>query len=85
VIDLAEGMTRTPGDVSDEMMAGVVGRFGDKGALELVHLIAWENARARTNVALGLGAEGFSEGRACALGPREVTAAATEERPELAA
>ncbi len=82
VIDLAEGMTRTPGEVSDELMARVVERFGDKGALELVHLIAWENNRARANVALGFGSAGFSEGRACALGPRQVAAA---ERPAVAA
>jgi AhpD family alkylhydroperoxidase len=76
VIDLAEGMTATPGDVSDELMAAVVARFGDKGTLELVQLIAWENARARGNIALGIGADGFSEGRACALAPSVVGAAA---------
>jgi alkylhydroperoxidase family enzyme len=75
VINLAEGMTRTPGEVSDELMARVVERFGDKGTLELVHLIAWENNRARANIALGIGPAGFSEGRACALGPRAVAAA----------
>jgi 4-carboxymuconolactone decarboxylase len=84
VIDLAEGMTRTPAAVSDELMARVVARFGDKGALELVHLIAWENDRARGNVALGMGSAGFSEGRACSLGPREVAAAA-ERRESVAA
>lgn len=72
VIELAEGMTRTPGDVSDELMAQVVARFGDKGTLELVHLIAWENARARANIALDMGAAGFSEGRVCSLNPRAV-------------
>lgn len=76
VIDLAEGMTRTPGEVSDELMARIVERFGDKGTLELVHLIAWENSRARANIALDMGAAGFSEGRACSLAPREVEAAA---------
>ena len=35
--------------------------------MELVQLIAWENHRSRQNVALGIGAEGFSEGKACAL------------------
>lgn len=74
VIELAEGMTRTPGEVSDELMAQVVARFGDKGTLELVHLIAWENARARGNIALDMGSAGFSEGRACSLGPRQVGA-----------
>lgn len=75
VIDLAEGMTRTPAVVSDELMARVVERFGEKGALELFHLIAWENDRARGNVALGMGSAGFSEGRACSLDPRQVAAA----------
>lgn len=67
VIDLAIGMTRTPGEVGDELAARVIERFGVKGALELVHLIAWENTRGRANIALGLGAEGFSEGKVCAL------------------
>lgn len=72
VIELAEGMTATPGEVSDELMEQVVARFGEKGTLELVHLIGWENTRARANIALGVGAAGFSEGRACSLGPRQV-------------
>lgn len=75
VIELAEGMTATPGEVSDELMERVVARFGDKGTLELVHLIAWENTRARANIALGVGPAGFSEGRACSLAPRQVAEA----------
>lgn len=67
VIDLATGMTSTPGQVDDELMVQVRERLGVKGAMELVQLIAWENSRARMNVALGIGAEGFSEGKACAL------------------
>jgi AhpD family alkylhydroperoxidase len=67
VIDLATGMTSTPGQVSDELTRRVKARFGVKGTMELVQLIAWENHRSRQNVALGIGAEGFSEGKACAL------------------
>jgi AhpD family alkylhydroperoxidase len=67
VIDLATGMTGTPGRVDDELMERVRTRFGVKGAMELVQLIAWENSRARQNIALGVDAEGFSEGKACAL------------------
>jgi 4-carboxymuconolactone decarboxylase len=67
VIDLAGGISATPGKVDDELMERVQDRFAAKGAMELVQLIAWENARARMNIALGLGAEGFSEGKACAL------------------
>lgn len=70
VIDLATGMTRTPGEIGDELMVRVRERFGVKGTLELVHLIAWENARARINIALEIGPEGFSEGKVCAVPDR---------------
>jgi AhpD family alkylhydroperoxidase len=65
-IDLASGMSRTPGGVGDELMERAVERFGIKGTLELVQLIAWENARARMNLALEIGPEGFSAGKVCA-------------------
>jgi AhpD family alkylhydroperoxidase len=67
VIDLATGMTSTPGQVDDELMERVKARFGVKGTMELVQLIAWENSRSRQNIALGIGAEGFSDGKTCAL------------------
>jgi len=67
VIDLATGMSSTPGQVDDALMERVQARLGVKGTLELTQLIAWENARARQNVALGFCSEGFSEGKACAL------------------
>jgi 4-carboxymuconolactone decarboxylase len=67
VIDLATAMSRTPGEVDDELMDRVRARFGVKGTMELVQLVAWENSRARMNIALGLGAEGFTAGKACAL------------------
>lgn len=70
VIDLASGMSRTPGEVGDELMTRVSERFGIKGTLELVQLIAWENARARMNLALDIGPEGFSEGKVCAVPDR---------------
>jgi 4-carboxymuconolactone decarboxylase len=89
VIDLATGMSSTPGEVDDELMARVRARFGVKGTMELVQLIAWENSRARQNVALGLGAEGFSTGKACAM-PYAATGtvpawnSSTEESPTRA-
>lgn len=67
VIDLATGMTSTPGVVEDELMERVRERFGVKGALELAHMIAWENTRARLNIALDVAPEGFSTGKACAV------------------
>ncbi len=81
VIDLATGMTRTPGTVEEELMATVRERWGDKGALELVHLIAWENARARINVAIDIAPEGFSEGKVCAVPAAKVVATPTEPAP----
>lgn len=66
-IDLATEMTATPGEVEAELTRRLAERFGPKGALELIHLIAWENFRARANVALGFGAAGFSENKVCAL------------------
>jgi AhpD family alkylhydroperoxidase len=78
VIDLAIGMTRTPGEVSEELMARVRERFGAKGALELVHLIAWENTRARVNLALDVGSAGFSEGKVCAIPDRNFAVAAPQ-------
>ncbi len=77
-IDLAVGMTRTPGEVGDELMARVRDRFGAKGTLELVHAIAWENTRSRVNIALDFEAEGFSEGKVCAVPDRSLAAAAAQ-------
>lgn len=81
VIDLATEMTATPGEEGDgELTRRAAARFGPKGALELIHLIAWENFRARANIALGIGAAGFSEGKACAI----PTAPAPRSLPEAA-
>jgi AhpD family alkylhydroperoxidase len=74
VIDYARAMSTTPSEVTDELAAAVAARWGDEGLIELTHLVAWENARARTNQALGVGAGGFSEGRVCALPERAADA-----------
>ncbi len=67
VINYARAMSVTPTEVDDELVAALRERYGDRGVLELTHLVAWENGRARTNAALGVGAGGFSEGKACAI------------------
>jgi AhpD family alkylhydroperoxidase len=77
VIAFARAMTVTPPLVTDAHVAALRARWGDAGALELTHLIAWENARARTNAALGIGAGGFSEGRVCAVAERGASYAAS--------
>ncbi|HEY7960832.1 MAG TPA: carboxymuconolactone decarboxylase family protein [Solirubrobacteraceae bacterium] len=65
-LDLAVGMTVTPVQVDDELIAALRERFDDRQLVELVHMIALENLRSRFNAAFGIGAAGFSEGQACA-------------------
>ncbi len=66
VLDLAVGMTLTPVQVSDELIAALRARFDDAQLVELVHVVALENLRSRFNAAFGIGAAGFSEGQVCA-------------------
>jgi AhpD family alkylhydroperoxidase len=66
VLDLAVGMTSTPVQVSDEMIASLREHFDDAQLVELVHMIALENLRSRFNSTFAIGAAGFSEGQACA-------------------
>jgi len=54
VLRYAEGISRTPVDVPADLV-------------ELTHLVALENLRGRFNLALGIEAAGFSQGRVCAL------------------
>jgi alkylhydroperoxidase family enzyme len=67
VLDYAVGMSRTPVDVSDELIARLREHFDDAQMVELTHLIAVENMYGRFNMALGVGATGFSEGMVCAI------------------
>ena len=60
-------MTETPVDVSDELFAQLREHFNEKQLVELTSAIAWKNYRARFNHALGVEAEGFSEGAVCAV------------------
>ena len=67
VLDYAVGMSRTPAEVSDGLFAEMRKNFDDAQLVELTHLIALENMRGRFNLALGIGAAGFSEGMVCAV------------------
>lgn len=66
VLDYAVAMTRTPTEVTDELVATLRGHFDERQMVELTTLIAIENYRSRFNGAFGLGAQGFSEGAVCA-------------------
>jgi 4-carboxymuconolactone decarboxylase len=67
VLDYAVGMSRTPVEVPDVLFAKLREHFDDAQLVELTHLIALENLRGRFNLALGVGAAGFSEGMVCAV------------------
>jgi alkylhydroperoxidase family enzyme len=52
VLRYAEGMTRTPADVSDAVYAEIQALFSTEQIVELTAAIALENFRARFNCAL---------------------------------
>jgi AhpD family alkylhydroperoxidase len=64
-IAYADAITTDPHTVSDEQVADLRNRFGDKGVMELTYQIGVENMRARMNTALGITEQGFSSGDAC--------------------
>lgn len=70
VIAYAEAMTKTPVEVADALFAGLRQHFNEAQLVELTAAIAWENYRARFDHALGIGAQGFSEGAFCVLAER---------------
>jgi alkylhydroperoxidase family enzyme len=67
VLDYAEAMTETPPTVTDELVARLQRHLDDAQLVELTTTISLENLRSRTNTALGLKSEGFSD--ACAVKP----------------
>jgi 4-carboxymuconolactone decarboxylase len=70
VLDYAVGMCRTPVEVPDELFAALRAHLSDAQLVELTHVIGLENLRGRFNLALGVGAAGFSEGMVCAVPQR---------------
>ncbi len=79
VLEYAEGMTRTPAAVREDLFDALSERLDEAQLVELTAAIAWENYRARFNHAFGMGSQGFSEGAFCPLpdttasDPREAT------------
>ncbi|HEV2494592.1 MAG TPA: hypothetical protein VG204_16130 [Terriglobia bacterium] len=67
VMEYAEAMTRTPVEVPESLFAALREQFNEAQLVELTASIAWENYRARFDHALGIEAQGFSEGAYCAL------------------
>ena len=67
VLEYAAEMSRTPVSVPDDLFGALREHFDEAQMVELTTAIAWENHRARSNHALGMGSQGFSEGPLCLL------------------
>jgi len=67
VLEYAEAMTQTSPTVTDDLSARLLKKLGAPGMVELTAFIGLANQMARTNVALGIEAQGFSS--ACGLAP----------------
>ncbi|MGY1695710.1 carboxymuconolactone decarboxylase family protein [Geodermatophilus sp. SYSU D00814] len=61
VVEYAEAMSTTPMGVTDEMVAALRRDLDDAALVELTTMVAVENSRSRTNSALGLHSQGFSD------------------------
>ncbi len=70
MLDYAVGLSQTPADVSDELVAVLRKNLDDRQLVELTAVIAWENFRARFNRGFAVEAQGFSEGAFCPLPER---------------
>ena len=67
VMEYAEAMSQTPPAVTDEMSAVLLDELGAPGLVELTTWAAMANLYARSNVAMGIEAEGFAA--SCELRP----------------
>jgi AhpD family alkylhydroperoxidase len=74
VLEYAEGISKTPIDVPDELFDRLRARFDEGQIVELTYAAAIENLRARVNWALGIESQGYSEGAVCAIPERPVSA-----------
>jgi alkylhydroperoxidase family enzyme len=67
VLEYAEAMSQTPPTVTDELSARLLAQLGASAMVELTAWVALANVYTRTNVTLGIEAQGFSA--ACGLAP----------------
>jgi AhpD family alkylhydroperoxidase len=72
VLEYADAMTRTPVEVPDELFGALREHFDERQMVELTMSIGLENLYSRTNHAMGIGGEGFSDGMYCVRPARPV-------------
>jgi AhpD family alkylhydroperoxidase len=61
VMEYAEAMSETPPRVTDELSARLLEQLGAPAMVELTAWVAFANMAARSNAALGIESQGFSE------------------------
>jgi AhpD family alkylhydroperoxidase len=77
VLDYATALSRTPIEVTPELVARLREHLDEPQIVEITTQAALENFRARFNGALGLGSQGFSEGAYCVRPDAPAAAGAT--------
>ena len=70
VLDYAVGLSQTPANASDELVARLRKELSDEQLVELTAAIAWENFRARFNRGFDVAAQGYSQGAVCPVPER---------------
>lgn len=72
VLRLADAMSATPANISDELFEALRARFDEAQLVELSGYIAWEHYRARYNRVFDIQSDEFSEGGFCAMPVRKI-------------
>jgi AhpD family alkylhydroperoxidase len=76
VMEYAEAMTTTPPTVTDELSARLLDQLGPAALVELTVFVAFNNLSTRSNVALGVTSQGFSDACEIPLAGRPESVAA---------
>ncbi|HEU5083396.1 MAG TPA: carboxymuconolactone decarboxylase family protein [Acidimicrobiales bacterium] len=61
VMEYAEAMTQTPPQVTDELSARLLDQLGAPALVELTAVVGFANLTARSNTAMGITSQGFSD------------------------
>lgn len=80
VMEYAEAMTNTPPTVTDDLSARLLDRLGPAATVELTVIIAFANLATRSNTALGIESQGFSDACEVPLAARPQASGAVPAR-----
>ena len=69
VIELADTMTDTPANISDDLYARLRNQFSEEQLMQLGAQIAFENYRARWNRIFDVGSDNLYQGTTASPGP----------------